>query len=84
MDKVSKLNKFYNLVDAQGIQVVVKIGTLAPAPIPLQTTVPSPISVIRDSPYMREVDLFIGNITTLAVKEETFPLISTKRAREEE
>lgn len=38
MDKISKWNMFYNLVDAQGIRVALNIGTSAPTPTPLLTT----------------------------------------------
>lgn len=43
MDKVNKLNMFYNLEDAQGIRVVVNTDTTTSEHVPQETIVPTMI-----------------------------------------
>lgn len=80
MDKISKLEMFQSLADAQGIQAVVNTGTYSsPTPAP----VPSPTLAIETSIHACKVDL-ADVATVLIVEKPTSHPNSTKRARDEE
>ena len=87
MNKVSKLNMFYRLEDAQGIRVAVSTGTSASGPTPLAVTTfslaSSPTSIVGASSLVLEVYHLVGTATNLSVEEPTSPLASTKRAQNE-
>lgn len=87
MNKVSKLNMFYHLEDAQGIRAAVNTGTSASALTPLAVTTfsmtSSPTLAVGVSSPMLEVDHLVGTATNLSVEEPTSPLASTKRVRNE-
>lgn len=82
MDKISKLNMFYNLADAQGIQTMVNIGTYFYAPTP--NLDPYPTLVVKALDHVLEVDCLADSAITLMVGEPTWPLVLTKRIWEEE
>lgn len=88
MDKVSKMNMFYDLANAQGIRVAVNTGTYSSYPAPLVVTIsattPSLTLAITYSDLVLEVDHLLDSETILTVGEPTSPLVSKKRPREEE
>lgn len=81
MDKVTKLNMFYSLVVAQGIWVMVNIGTFS-APIP--ASVSSPTSAVVTLAHVLEVGHLVNDVATLKVGDLISPPTSTKRVLKEE
>lgn len=81
------LNMFYLLANAQGIRLVVNIGTSASAPTSLENTTlaptPSPTSAIEAPTPMLKVGHSMGTAATLLVEKHIALLASTKRARDE-
>lgn len=69
MDKLSKLNMFYNLADAQGIWCIFNIGTYSLATTPLVTIAPSPTPAIEAPTSVCDVDQLGDYTTTLLVGE---------------
>lgn len=82
MDKISKLNIFYNLADAQGIMAMVNTEAITFEPAPLTTTVttlvPSLSPVIEILALAPEGDQLADVAATLSIEE------STKRFWDEE
>lgn len=88
MNKISKLNMLYDLVDVQGIRVMVNIGISSSAPTPLATTTPSPTPyptpIVEAFASIHEVDHLLDIATSFMVEEPTSPPVSTKKASDEE
>lgn len=88
MDKINKLDIFYHLTDAQGIQVVVNTRASSSARpyrvTNVPTSVPSPIPTLEVSTLILEVDQLLDSTTILLVEESTSPMSSTKMVRDEE
>lgn len=82
MDKISKLNMFYNLVNAQGIRVMVTIGTSS-SPL-TYAPVLAPISIVSTSALVLKVDHLVDVKSTLKAGDPNLPPISAKKAQKEE
>lgn len=73
---------FYNLTNAQGIQVVVNIGTSTSAHAPLAKT--APILTTETSISAPEIDQIMDVVAALNVRESSPPPVSTKRVRDKD
>ncbi|CAI8616045.1 unnamed protein product [Vicia faba] len=84
--KINKLKLFYSLPNAQGIQIMVNIGTSTFSPTPQATTIPAPPTSLNLSieiyAYAIEMDQCVYIAGTLTMKESTTPKVSTKSIQE--
>lgn len=83
MNKISKLNMFYNHVDAQSILVMMNIKAPTSGSAPPATTVitqvPSLAPIIEIPTLVPEVDQITNSATILSARETTPPPISIRR-----
>lgn len=88
MDKISKLNMFYNLANTLGILDASNTKATSSKPAPPTTTdttlVSSAASIVKMSNPTPIMDQLADVAATLIVEELTMPLVSAKRVRVEE